>query len=297
LPELAARPVRATDARQSRELRPQPALRVGTAQRNRLKRLLPAAAVTVAVMVLAAVNYLQVFNAGNLPAQWQASLPKWEWAQRPVATAKPQRQSAEPQQATLGQHNWSAADLAEQGETVTDAELTEALATPSVIDGAATQNAASTTALELPEAEAVNPGPVVAAPEVAKPVPVPTVAAKVAAMPAEAPAVANSSAPTAKPVSAPAAKAANTGTTTIKTRTGRFYVVSAAFRSLPAAQKSLKVLERTGRPGGRIIMPPFGSRLYRLSVADFADRASAEQEARRLRAQARSTNSHLVYPY
>jgi cell division protein FtsN len=105
-----------------------------------------------------------------------------------------------------------------------------------------------------------------------------------AAEPAPAPAV------TAKPAAAAsvlakapvAAKPTAASSTTIKSRTGRYYVIAGAYSSLKHAEKGRKVLARTGR-SAQIILPYPGSRLFRLTAADYPDLASAQREAQRLR--------------
>ena len=82
-------------------------------------------------------------------------------------------------------------------------------------------------------------------------------------------------------VKAPAARLA-VASTTIKTRTGRYYVIAGAYGSLANAEKGRKVLAHTGH-AAHIILPPFGSRLFRLTAADYSDLASAQREAQRLR--------------
>lgn len=103
------------------------------------------------------------------------------------------------------------------------------------------------------------------------------------------PAVAKAPAAVAK---APAAGAA----ATINKRTGRYYVVVAAYNSLRNAEQGRQVLARTGRPA-KIILPYFGTRHYRLSVADFPDKASAEVAAAKLRQNPNFDKGLSVLPY
>jgi hypothetical protein len=333
LPELAARPIRATDARQSRQTL-QPALRLNGGRRKRLTRLLPGAALGLVVGLVLAGNYLFALNAGYLPQSWQAGLSRWKWqqTQSTASIVVP----AEAQQAALGQHdlagpveasdeltsgyeevaaqptNLAAAPVAAPTPVVAEAALVESnTAEPAEAGAPALVESKLKVEAETPIAKA----PVmVKVPVAVKPVadkkPVAVVGATLKATvapkvgPAKAApakkdvvtkpvAVANTPAPAA--VSA-AKVAAPVASTTIKTRTGRFYVVAGAFSSLAGADKYRQELTRKGRPA-HVILPPSGSRLYRLSVADFADRASAEQEARRLRAKSHSTNSHIVLNY
>ena len=97
------------------------------------------------------------------------------------------------------------------------------------------------------------------------------------------------------PVAAPAAPAA-AGATTIKSRTGRYYVVVAAYGSLARAEQGRRNLAHAGRPA-KIIMPPAGSRLYRLSAADFADRPTALLTAAHLRQNPHFDKGLTIYPY
>jgi len=116
----------------------------------------------------------------------------------------------------------------------------------------------------------------------------------VAAKPA-APAVAK--APAAAVV-APAAVAtvAAPATTTIKTRTGRFYIMVAAYSSLARAEEGRRNLAHAGRPA-KVILPPKGSRLYRLSAVDFADKPTATLAANRLRQNPHFDKGLTVLPY
>jgi|SRR6476661_3570201 len=277
LPEVVARPVQATNARLAREKSAQPALRVATAKRGRLARVLPAAAVAVVAVLLISANYLMALRAGYVPTQWQVSLAGFKQAQpaAPVAVQRPSIELAQPQQATLGEHTWS--DEGEAAAINTPAELPatepEALATPEAAPTAA------------PDAWTENTTPEAAPVVVEKPV-VKALATK--PEPVADKVVKNEAAAPAAKVAAPATA------TTIKARTGRFYVIAGAFKSLAGAEKVRKA-QKNGR--ARVLMPPPGSRLYRLSVADFADKAAADAEARRLRTKAHSTNSHLVLNY
>ena len=82
--------------------------------------------------------------------------------------------------------------------------------------------------------------------------------------------------------------------TTIKTRTGRYYVIAGAYRSLANAEKGRQVLARSGHPA-RVILPPYGSRLFRLAAADYPDLASAQREAQRLRISTRADYNTLKF--
>ena len=109
------------------------------------------------------------------------------------------------------------------------------------------------------------------------------------ARPVAAPAVA--AAPAAAPVAA-----ATPATTTIKNRTGRYYLVVAAYSSFARAEEGRRNLAHAGRPA-KVIMPPPGSRLYRLSAVDFADKPTATLAANRLRQNPHFDKGLTVLPY
>ncbi|RIY13826.1 SPOR domain-containing protein [Hymenobacter rubripertinctus] len=69
---------------------------------------------------------------------------------------------------------------------------------------------------------------------------------------------------------------------TIKSRTGRYFVVAGSYTSLANAEKGRQALVRLGHPA-RVILPAPGSRQFMLSVADYGDRASADRQASILR--------------
>ncbi|GAA4357042.1 hypothetical protein GCM10023185_21530 [Hymenobacter saemangeumensis] len=286
LPEVVARPVLATNARLAREKAAQPVLRSGTARRGKMARLLPGLAVAVVATLLVSANYLMALRGGQVPAQWQLGLSSWfqPKAASSVASA-PAYLLEKPQQATLAQPAWS--DNGEAATAKAPAELPAPATSPASTAEAVDENSAPATGaaedawdtnVEAPEVAAVK-----LEEPAAKPLADKAVKAKVAK-----PAVAGSNA------AAPSASAAAPASTTIKSQTGRFYVIAGAFRTLASAEKV-----RKAQKGGsaRVLLPPPGSRLFRLSVADFADKAAAENEARRLRTKAHSTNSHLVLNY
>ena len=111
----------------------------------------------------------------------------------------------------------------------------------------------------------------------------------IAAHPAAAPAL------VAAPAVAPAAVATPV-TTTIKSRTGRYYLVVAAYSSFARAEEGRRNLAHAGRPA-KVIMPPPGSRLYRLSAVDFADKPTATLAANRLRQNPHFDKGLTVLPY
>jgi|GEM_PF-5715957 len=239
---------------------------IGTAtRRTRLARLFPGGVIALVAGLLLMANYQWAQRAGYLPASWQAvSLPKWELAQRPPSATTP---IPELQQATLAQHDFSNRSLAAEGMTPLGKETS-------------------------PEVLAINAQPLATAPVAAPFTPeTETVAAPVAVSKVAAPAVRVVARTVSKPVSkaalvpakvTPIKAAATASGTTIKTRTGRYYVIAGAYGSLANAEKGRKVLARTGHVA-RVILPPYGSRLFRLTAADYPDLVSAQHEAQRLR--------------
>ncbi|WP_426059171.1 SPOR domain-containing protein [Hymenobacter sp. B1770] len=271
LPELAARPVRATD---SRAKSPQPALRGAATRRSRWARLVPGGLVAAAVGLVLLVNY----QVSSLPTAWQKQLPQLEWAQ-----SRPAPALNEPQQATLGQHDFAAHNAPVATEGMTPLETPSTTPVPQVETQPASAATEEASATAKPEVVVTAPATTATTPEVtatAEKVTAasPVVAAPVAAKPAAtaAPAIAKVAmvAKTAKPTEVSA--------TTIKNRTGRYYVIAGAYRSLKSAEKGRQTLTRTGH-ASYIILPHPGSRLFRLTAGDYSDLASAQREAQRLR--------------
>ena len=301
LPELAARPVRAADAR---PLRPQPALRGAATRRPRWARLLPGGIVAVAAGLLLLANYQVAQTAGYLPASWRAPLLRWEWAPRRSVPAAPA--GAEPQQATLGQQSFAPAPPEAAGGMTLRKEPVPA---PALASGAK-EAAAGPDATVPAVREAVpvvvtdvtpaltptaKPGGSAVALVITAPVAVGGALGDAsAAIPAtgKAPVAPAGSAAAAAPAR-PAARITTT-TTTIKNRTGRYYVIAGAYRSLANAEQGRRVLARTGHPA-RVILPPYGSRLFRLTAADYPDLASARREAQRLRVRTRADYNTLKF--
>ena len=257
LPELAARPVRTTNARAAR---PQPALRGTVARRTRWARLLPGGVIVLFVGLLLMANYQVAQHNGYLPTSWQASLPMGELPQRQPATMAP---VPELQQATLGQHDFSNRSLAPEGMTPLEDENS---ATVPAINPAPLAATLREAAVATPKTEVA----IAARPPIENSVPLASVAKSVRKAAPVAVAIASAKAPAAA------------SSTTIKTRTGRYYVIAGAYGSLANAEKGRKVLVHTGH-AARIILPPFGSRLFRLTAADYSDLVSAQREAQRLR--------------
>lgn len=261
LPELAARPVRVADARVRSA---QPILRSGGARRFKLARLLPASIIAVAAGLLLLANYQVALKAGYLPVSWQATMPRWDRAQRQPGIVAPV--ITEPQQATLSQQDYSttANTSASPPEGMTPVEHATAVPVPEMVGD-------SSAPASLPLKKEALKATASAAPVIAEDAPA---APKAAAVSAPA-------APVAAPVRAKA-PAATTTAVTIKSRTGRCYVIAGAYRSLAGAEQGRKLLAKSGH-ASHIILPPYGSRLFRLTAADYPDMASAQREAQRLR--------------
>ena len=262
LPELTARPVRTADVRAKR---PQPALRGAGARRTRLARLLPGGLVALAVGLMLLANYQVAMKAGYLPASWQTRLPQLSWA---APAAGPSLN--EPQQATLGQHDFSNASPVNSNTAPVASEgMTPVAATPAA------------TVPEMATAVAPTTAPTVAPVAVEPIAPTPATEIKTAA-PATAVAERSTTAAPAANVTVAKAPAKPVFATTIKSRTGRYYVVADAYSNLAGAEQRRKELARAGHPA-QVILPPYGSRLFRVTTSDYSDLASAQREARRLR--------------
>ncbi|UYZ64117.1 HU domain-containing protein [Hymenobacter weizhouensis] len=254
LPELVSRPVRATDALLARE-RPAPAPLLASGRSPRALRLFRAAAAVVITGLVLSANYLVAERYNYLPESWRlsdaASAASQSTAQ-PAADTQPMQR----QQAALGNN---------------------ALASTSELTAAP----APTVAPAQPAKAAAKPAPAKAK--------TPARAAKLAATgagqgrkpAAKTPAKAKPKAPGWEKAAATNA-AAGSAATTIKGRTGRFFVVAGSYTSLKNAEKGRQALARLGHPA-RVILPQPGSRQFKLSVADFADRTSADRQASILR--------------
>jgi hypothetical protein len=314
LPELTAHPVAVSDARLAREQQAQlvPRLR-SAAKRGKapLRQLVRGGAIGLAAGVVAGAIYLLSLHPTVLPVAWQGYVPRWE--QATLATAPQQAALVRP---SLGNVSESvattpvtpapgeklldelnaaptAAENAEEKVEMPTVVLKTAPVTPvAAVPAATKKEAAAPVAVATPAA----PVAVAAKPAASKPV----VSVKdskalvVAAKPA-APAVAK--APAAAVV-APAAVAtvAAPATTTIKARTGRFYIMVAAYSSLARAEEGRRNLAHAGRPA-KVILPFPGTRYYRLTAADFAGRTEALAAAARLRQNPKFEQGISVFPY
>jgi hypothetical protein len=97
----------------------------------------------------------------------------------------------------------------------------------------------------------------------------------------------------AKTTAAPAAASE----ATIKTRSGRYYLVVAAYSSLARAEQGRRNLAHAGHANAKIILPYPGTRHYRLSAADYADRPTAQAAATQLRKNPHVDKGLMVFPY
>jgi hypothetical protein len=319
LPELTAHPVAASDARLAREQQAQlvPRLRSAAKRSNwvSLHQLKRGGYIGLAAGIVAGAMYLLSLHPTVLPVALQGYVPRWE--QLSPATV--------PQQATLAHTG-----LGELNEPITVATPAAAPGEKLLEELAATPPEAAATPKELVEmptvvlkktTPAVAPAtpvatiPAVAKKEVATPAaPVATPAAPVvaAAKPvASKPVVSVKDSKAvvvaAKPATPAAAKVpavapvavattAAPAATTIKARTGRFYIMVAAYSSLARAEQGRHNLAHAGRPA-KIILPFPGTRYYRLSAADFADRNEALAAAARLRQNPKFEQGISVFGY
>jgi cell division protein FtsN len=256
LPELVARPVRATDALLSRERQPAvPQLAAG--RTTRTVRMLRGALTAVLVGLVFSANYMFADQQGYLPDSLR--LPTTEPAQH-ASQPVPTTPRISRQQAALA----------------TTADFEDSRPEP--------QPVASTpvaVAAPAPVAKAIAPAKAVHDGQGKK-----AVVAKPAAKPAtKAPGWEKAAAGNATPT---------TAATTIKSRTGRYYVIAGSYTTMVNAEKGRQALVRLGH-SARVITPPAGSRQYKLSVADFPDRTSADRQAIILRKRMGNTLWVLNY--
>jgi hypothetical protein len=173
---------------------------------------------------------------------------------------------------------------------------TPALTTSYAVAVTAPRPPASSPVVSVQNSKAIAVAP--ARPAAAHPVAAHALAAHPAAgrlAPAPAHPVAAAPAATPAPVVAPGAAAAPVATT-IKNRTGRYYLVVAAYSSYARAEEGRRNLAHAGRPA-KVILPPRGSRLYRLSAVDFADKPTATLAANRLRQNPHFDKGLTILPY
>ena len=227
-----------------------------------------------AVSLLLLANYQVALKAGYLPTALRTSVPNWEWAQRQAQPAA--IVVAEPQQAALGQHDFGSPTL----ETADG--LTLLAETPAAVpEMAPASDPTGTPVRKVPVVRAeISTAPEPATAPVAVAAPVVAAAAPKTVVPA--------------PVVVAAPRKATAVSSTIKSPMGRFHVVAAAYTSLARAEEGRRNLLRAGHPA-RIILPHFGTRLFRLTAGDYADQASAQREAQRLRVSTRCDYITLKY--
>jgi CCDC81-like prokaryotic HU domain 1/CCDC81-like prokaryotic HU domain 2/SPOR domain len=251
LPELVSRPVRATDALNSRE-RQLAAPQLATVRR-RASRVVYNALTAVVVGLMFSASYLFADQQGYLPQSLR--LPVFQ-AGAPAAAVPPAaEQPVSRQQATL-----TPAD---------DFGAERPVAAPVKVAAAAKPVVAARAAAVKPAArKAAAPIAKAAAKGGQKPV-----AVKAGKAAVKAPGWEKARATNAVPVAS---------TATINGRTGRYYVVAGSYTSLVNAEKGRQALVRLGHPA-RVILPAAGSRQFKLSVADFTDRTSADRQATILR--------------
>ena len=312
LPTLPVRAVRAIDARAAREQLPLPALRSGSGGgRRRLRRALPGLAVGLVAVGLVALNLFMGLRTGALPRAWEQQLGRYAWlnAAAPAAPAPagPGRPSV--QQANLGHQTWTDTGVADNapapavlpGAGQPAALAPEAVAGPPTAPAEATETAAT---LATPAAAAAPTAAVPTAAEASTtglvPDSKPTVKqlakavrlnAPAGAVGAVAPAVVAPGAVATAPVAgaAPAKAATPVGpgyAVTIKGRTGRYYVMGGAFRTLGTALGQRLALARLGHRA-RVLLPGFGEIYYKVSIDDYPNQATAQREAQRMRTQTR----------
>lgn len=282
LPELTAHPIAVIDARLAREQQAQlvPRLRSAATRNNRvpLGRLVRGGAIGLAAGVVAGAIYLLSLHPAAVPVAWQGYLPRWEQA----------RTAPVPQQAAL-----ATAPLATPNTPVAPAP--EALKEEEKIE-------MPTVVLKTVPAAApavVAPMPAAAKPEVvAKPVVVVAAKPVVSVKDSKAVAVVPAAAKTKTVVASPA-KVVTSSAATIKARTGRFYIVAGAYRSLAGAQRGRQDVVHAGRPASmtKIILPYPGTSKYRISAADFATYGEALAAAAQLRQNPKLDKGLSVLPY
>lgn len=259
LPELTSRPVRATDALLARERGHQaPSPQLAPARRRLMGRVTNGVLVASIFGLIVAAN-LQVWHNMDL---W----PKgWWWPSSEVPTAGAPRPRTQ------------AANLAAQPWTET-----------AVPDGTPAD------APEISQPAAAPAAKVAAAPKAAA-----TPAASTASVAAATKAAVEGQKAAAKPAATPAVAAGAAGTR-VSGVSNRWYVVKATFNSLGGAQKAQQNYATKGVTA-KILMPRWGHRnvvnttKYRVTVADFADKKSAQQNLPALKKQ--FGQEILVYPY
>jgi hypothetical protein len=265
LPELVSRPIRATDALMARE-RPAPAPLLSAARSTRVTRAARKVAMVVIAGLVLSANYMAVDMLGYLPEEWRISMPTVAQTERSVQPVMARQQ----------------ATLATEMTAPAPAPVRETLESPAPVIAPA---------VAKPAAVVPSRPVAVVKPVVRKPAAAVVVASGAQKAPAK---------PTAKAKAPGWEKAAATNATsgaetaTIKSRTGRYYIIAGSYTSLANAEKGRQALVRLGHPA-RVILPQAGSRQYKLSVADYADRTSADREAQAQRRRLGNTLWVLNY--
>ncbi|SHJ21861.1 hypothetical protein SAMN02745146_2517 [Hymenobacter daecheongensis DSM 21074] len=257
LPELVSRPIRATDALQARERQPAAPLLTVSRSRRLTRAFKAAAAMLIAGLVLTA-NYQGALKLGYLPESFRIDLNQATAA--PVNEAMAERPTFARQQATLANNSW--AEAAPATATVID---NEAEATKTVAEAAAAPAKAPAPAAARKATVAVKPVTVAGKPVALKPAATTATAAPSVAPVAKAGVVAPNLVPAAGP-------------TTIKSRTGRSYIIVGAYTTLAHAEKGRLALLKHGHKNAKVVLPARGSRQFRLSVLDYPSNAVAQQQ-------------------
>ncbi|SMB99852.1 Sporulation domain protein [Hymenobacter roseosalivarius DSM 11622] len=275
LPELVSRPVRATDALLARERQPTgPQLTVAGRSR-RSARVFNVAAATILTGLMLSAGYLFALRLGHLPDSVRAVPASWvaQEQKMPPSAVKPNANAR--QQATLANHGWSE-EFVPDGAPDAKAPVTVPTAEIADWDAAKPVDAASTALTNVNQ--------------LGEPAAKPMAAAKAVAVPKAIVAPAPAKPATVAKVTPAATPATATSATTIKNRTGRFYVVAGSFDTPRSVEKARAALARKNRPA-QILWPvrptraSAGSRFYRLTVGEFTDRASADRSLSQLRKQ------------
>ncbi len=282
LPTLPVRAVRAIDARAAREQLPVPGLRSG--RRSRLQRALPGLAVGLLAVTLVAVNLFLGLRTGALPTAWQQQLGRYAWLQQ-AAPAPADAAQPPVQQANLAHQTWTDTGVAEAAPAPAvlaapgPAAPLVAPTAPAAADSVALAKAAVITSTKngggAAKVTAIESNKVAKSANAAAVHPVVT-------KPADAPVA-------PAPVATPAKTATPVGpgyATTIKGRTGRYYVMGGAFRTLATALAQRQSLARLGHRA-RVLLPGYGEIFFKVSIDDYPDQATAQREAQRMRTRTR----------
>jgi hypothetical protein len=312
LPELTAHPVAVSDARLAREQQAQlvPRLRSAAKRSNwvSMRQLKRGGAIGLAAGLVVAVISLLSLHPTVLPVALQGYVPRWE--QATLATAPQQAAlvrpslgepseptiTATPSEKLLEEPNTAPTAATETSEEKVEMPTvvlkTAPVAPVAAVPAATKKEAAAPVAVATPAAPVV----VVAKPAASKPV-VSVKDSKAVVVAAKPAASTVAKAPAAVAVTpAAVATAAAPATTTIKARTGRFYIMVAAYSSLARAEEGRRNLAHAGRPA-KVILPFPGTRYYRLTAADFAGRTEALAAAARLRQNPKFEQGISVFPY